>query len=34
MPKGTGKVLAQNRQAHFEYTILDTFEAGIVLKGT
>lgn len=34
MPKGEGKVLAQNRQAHHDYTILETFEAGIVLKGT
>lgn len=34
MPKGEGKVLAQNRQARYEYTILDTFEAGMVLQGT
>lgn len=34
MPKGEGKVLAQNRQARFEYKILDTFEAGLVLQGT
>lgn len=34
MPKGEGKVLAQNRQARYEYTILETFEAGMVLKGT
>lgn len=34
MPKGTGKVLAQNRQARHEYTIMETVEAGMVLKGT
>ena len=34
MPKGEGKVLAQNRQASYEYSILETFEAGMVLKGT
>lgn len=34
MPKGEGKVLAQNRQARHDYTILDTIEAGISLKGT
>lgn len=34
MPKGEGKLIAQNRKARFEYTILDTVEAGIVLKGT
>ncbi|AQS53448.1 SsrA-binding protein [Jeotgalibaca dankookensis] len=34
MAKKEGNVLAQNRQARHEYTILDTFEAGIVLKGT
>lgn len=34
MPKGDGKVLAQNRQASYEYSILETFEAGMVLKGT
>ncbi|SEL29931.1 SsrA-binding protein [Carnobacterium iners] len=34
MPKGEGKLLAQNRKARFDYTILDTVEAGIVLKGT
>lgn len=34
MPKGEGKVLAQNRQASHDYTILETIEAGIVLKGT
>ena len=30
----TDKIVASNRQARFEYDILETFEAGIVLKGT
>ena len=35
MPKGTdNKVLAQNRKANHDYTILDTIEAGLVLTGT
>ena len=34
MPKGQGKLIAQNRKARFDFIILDTFEAGIVLKGT
>lgn len=34
MPKGEGKLIAQNRKARYEYTILETVEAGIVLKGT
>lgn len=34
MPKGSGKVLAQNRKASYDYSIIDTIEAGIVLKGT
>ena len=28
------KVLAENRKAFFDYTILETFQAGISLKGT
>jgi SsrA-binding protein len=28
------KVIASNRKAHYEYEILDTFEAGIVLLGS
>ncbi|MBI4974886.1 MAG: SsrA-binding protein SmpB [Candidatus Omnitrophica bacterium] len=28
------KVVATNRQAHYNYTILESFEAGIELKGT
>ncbi|OJF92176.1 SsrA-binding protein SmpB [Alkalibacterium sp. 20] len=34
MPKGEGKLIAQNRKARYEYSILDTVEAGIVLQGT
>ena len=32
--KPTGNIVAQNRRARFDYTILDTLEAGIMLKGT
>jgi SsrA-binding protein len=35
MPKETGrKLIAQNRKARHDYTIEDTYEAGIVLTGT
>lgn len=34
MAKGRGKVLAQNRKASHNYFIEETYEAGIVLKGT
>lgn len=34
MPKGEGKLLAQNRKARHDYSIIDTMEAGIVLQGT
>lgn len=34
MPKGEGKVLAQNRKASHDYAIIDTLEAGMVLTGT
>jgi len=34
MPKGNGKTVAKNRKASHDYFIEDTFEAGIVLKGT
>lgn len=34
MPKGMGKVVAQNKKARHDYTITDTVEAGIVLQGT
>lgn len=30
----TDKVITDNRKARFDYEILDTFEAGIMLKGT
>jgi SsrA-binding protein len=34
MPKGEGKVVAQNKKANHDYFIEDTYEAGIVLQGT
>ena len=34
MAKGSGKVLAVNKKANFDYAIEETIEAGIVLKGT
>ncbi len=35
MPKETGrKVVAQNRKARHDYSIVDTYEAGLVLTGT
>ncbi len=35
MPKESGrKVIAQNRRARHDYSILDTYEAGLVLGGT
>ncbi|KHD86480.1 SsrA-binding protein SmpB [Heyndrickxia ginsengihumi] len=34
MPKGEGKVIAQNRKANHDYFIEETYEAGIVLQGT
>lgn len=34
MPKGTGKVIAQNKKATHDYFIEKTFEAGMVLQGT
>ncbi|PAQ13684.1 SsrA-binding protein [Bacillaceae bacterium SAOS 7] len=34
MPKGEGKVLAQNKKARHDYFIEETYEAGIVLQGT
>jgi SsrA-binding protein len=34
MAKGEGKVIAQNRKASHDYFIEETYEAGIVLKGT
>ncbi len=34
MTKGIGKTIAQNRKARHDYFIEETYEAGIVLKGT
>jgi SsrA-binding protein len=35
MPRESGrKVIAQNRKARHDYTILDTYEAGLALTGT
>ena len=34
MPKGKGNVIAQNRKASHDYTIVEEIEAGVVLKGT
>jgi SsrA-binding protein len=35
MPRETGrKLIASNRKARHDYTILDTYEAGLVLTGT
>ena len=34
MPKGKGNVVAQNKKARHDYSIVDTIEAGIVLTGT
>ncbi|UOQ45883.1 SsrA-binding protein SmpB [Halobacillus salinarum] len=34
MPRGHGKTIAQNKKARHDFTIEETFEAGIVLQGT
>lgn len=34
MVKGQGNVVAHNKKARHDYTIVDTYEAGIVLTGT
>ncbi|MBC1291470.1 SsrA-binding protein SmpB [Listeria booriae] len=34
MPKGEGRLVAQNKKARHDYAIEETFEAGIVLQGT
>lgn len=34
MPKGQGKVVAQNKKARHDYHIEDVIECGLVLKGT
>ncbi|TDQ36998.1 SsrA-binding protein SmpB [Aureibacillus halotolerans] len=34
MPRGDGKQIAQNKKAHHDFFIEETFEAGLVLQGT
>jgi SsrA-binding protein len=34
MPKGEGKVIANNKKAYHDYFIEETYEAGMVLQGT
>ena len=34
MPKGAGKVIAQNKKAYHDYFIEETYETGMVLQGT
>ncbi|NGP45311.1 SsrA-binding protein SmpB [Bacillaceae bacterium SIJ1] len=34
MPKGEGSLVAQNKKARHDYSVEETFEAGLVLKGT
>lgn len=34
MPKGSGKTLARNKKASHDFFIEETYEAGIVLRGT
>lgn len=34
MPKGEGKLIAQNKKARHDFAVEETFEAGIVLQGT
>ncbi len=34
MPKGEGKVIAQNKKAYHDFFIEETYEAGMVLQGT
>lgn len=34
MPKGIGKTVAQNKKATHDFSIEETYEAGIVLQGT
>ncbi|PLT29051.1 SsrA-binding protein SmpB [Peribacillus deserti] len=34
MPKGTGKLISNNKKAYHDYFIEETYEAGIVLQGT
>lgn len=34
MPKGTGKIIAQNKKARHDYHIEEVLECGLVLRGT
>jgi SsrA-binding protein len=34
MEKGPIKIVAENRKARYDYTVIDQYEAGIVLTGT
>ncbi|MDF2947707.1 MAG: smpB [Bacillales bacterium] len=34
MPKGEGKIIAQNKKAYHDYFIEETYETGMVLQGT
>ena len=34
MPRGEGKMVAQNKKAYHDYFIEDTYETGMVLHGT
>ncbi|GIN70865.1 SsrA-binding protein [Bacillus sp. J14TS2] len=34
MPKGEGKLIAQNKKARHDYSVEETYEAGMVLQGT
>lgn len=34
MPKGDGKLIAQNKKARHDFTVEQTYEAGLVLQGT
>ncbi|HLR61292.1 MAG TPA: SsrA-binding protein SmpB [Lentibacillus sp.] len=34
MPKGNGKTIAQNKKARHDFFIEETYEAGLVLRGT
>ncbi|RBN38165.1 SsrA-binding protein, partial [Priestia megaterium] len=34
MPKGEGKLIAQNKKARHDFFIEETYETGIVLQGT
>ncbi|GIN56738.1 SsrA-binding protein [Lederbergia ruris] len=34
MPKGEGKLIAQNKKARHDYFIEETYEAGMILQGT